>query len=64
MTDEPGKGKKSDKPDKDKPQPRRPGGKTKRIAIRAALYLCGLLLSASAQPQIITGNMEKNFNCR
>jgi hypothetical protein len=36
MTDEPDK-RNPDKADKDKPQPRRPGGKTKRIAITAAL---------------------------
>jgi len=43
MTDEPDK-RNPDKADKDKPQPRRPGGKTKRIAITAALILLDLLL--------------------
>src|SRR5215475_14768406 len=54
MTDEPDK--------KKKPEPRRPGGKTKRIAITAALILLallllGMLLPVCACAQTITGKV-------
>src|SRR5262245_53434108 len=52
----------TDEPDNKKPEPRRPGGKTKRIAVTVALILFALLLLVLFLPvcgcaQTITGKV-------